>query len=226
MRTAIRPQSVLRHPFSVIFGTEAAVRVLRELSRSGHERAPAFLAERTGVTIQTVRRTLERLVTLGVVDVVGQGRYPSYRLSARHPLRGAIDALFEAEAARAQAVFDAIRSIAEAMPDRPEAMWVYGSVARAEDTATSDLDIAVVFPNEDVEAAADALRAAIYDLQGDLAVSVSVIAISPSDVLRLSQGDPWWRGLETDAFPLIGAAPRYYAQSVRRGTSSGMRGSS
>jgi len=69
MRTAIRPQSVLRHPFSVIFGTEAAVRVLRELSRSGHERAPAFLAERTGVTIQTVRRTLAHLVTLGVVDV-------------------------------------------------------------------------------------------------------------------------------------------------------------
>ena len=62
------PQSILRHPFSAIFSTEAAVRILRELARSGNACSTGYLAERARVSIHTVRRSLERLVPLGVVE--------------------------------------------------------------------------------------------------------------------------------------------------------------
>ena len=215
MRPVSDPQSALRYPLSAIFSTEAAVRIVRELALSGNACSTGYLAGRAKVSIHTVRRTLERLVELGVVASVGLGPYPTYRLSRDHPLAPAIVALFEAEAKRIESVFSGIREIARSMVPRPEAVWVFGSVARHEDEASSDLDIAVVFEEEQLVSAVALMREALARIEAEQVVAISVVGVSARDVLRLSAGDPWWRGLEADGWPLDGPDPKSYASNVR-----------
>lgn len=210
------PQSVFRHPLSEILFAEAAVRVLRELFRAGRPLSSRIVADRAATTIQTVRRTLDRLAALGVVEAIGQGRYPSYRPDPAHPLAPALQALFDAEAARAEIVFAAIRDTALGLSPAPEAVWVYGSVARGDDVAGSDLDVAVVAPEPVLQAGVDRLRQALSGVESTQAVSISVVGVSTEDVVRLSAGDPWWIGVERDAVPLVGPDPASYARRLRR----------
>lgn len=57
-----------------------------------------------------------------------------YRLNRRHALAEPVAELFRAEAARADVLFEGIRSVAERMHPPPVAVWLFGSVARGEDT--------------------------------------------------------------------------------------------
>jgi hypothetical protein len=207
MRPPLTLQSTFHYPLSHLLAGEAATRVLRVLSRHGGELAPARIAHEAGVTLQTVRRTLERAASLGVAERVGSGRYPSYRLVAGHGFRAAIDQLFAAEATRVTDVYDALRSAAARVTPTPIAMWVYGSVARGEDQAESDLDVAVIAPNDAVEQVVDTLRDAVTPVVDRHHVRLSLVGLSPEDIARLNTRERFWRTLERDAFPLVGPTP-------------------
>lgn len=86
-----------------IFGTHAAVRVLRALT-DGAEHAPPRIARETKVSRPAVREALIRLEKEGVVERVGDGRNVLYRISSGHPLAKRIVKLFKAEAKRAAAL--------------------------------------------------------------------------------------------------------------------------
>jgi DNA-binding transcriptional ArsR family regulator len=90
------------HPLDQIFGTQAAVRVLRVLS-SGGEHAPPRIARETRVSRPAVREALIRLEKEGVVERVGDGRNVLYRLASDHPLAKRIVKLFKSEAKRGAA---------------------------------------------------------------------------------------------------------------------------
>lgn len=213
MRPPLAPQSTFHYPLSHLLSGEAATRVLRVLSRHGGELASTRIAQEAGVTLQTVRRVLERAVSVGVVERVGGGRYPSYRLAAGHPFRAAIDALFAAEAARVSEIYDALRGAAARVTPAPIAVWVYGSVARGQDQVESDLDVAVVAPHEVVEQVVEVLRDAVAPVVDRHHVRLSLVGLSPEDIARLGLRDPFWRTLERDAFGLVGPTPATLRQS-------------
>lgn len=77
-------------------------------------------------------------------------------------------------------------------------MWLFGSLARGDWDARSDVDLlAVASDQAAAEQLADALR--------ESGVADDVIALSHDRWLERQVGDdPWWRGICRDAIPLAG----------------------
>jgi predicted nucleotidyltransferase len=217
MRPPSTHQSALRYPLSSILSSEGNVRVLRELFRHGAELNPPQIASRAGLSPQHVRQILPALRSLGVIEVVGQGRYPSYRGRAGHPMHAALDTLFRLEEDRFDQVLEAVRKAVSSDQERPLAVWLYGSAARGEDVVGSDVDVAVVLDPPDLEQAVAGIRERLDQVEERLGVSFSVVGLDPEDVSRLSTGDPWWESVRADAIPLLGPDPKRLAAEVRRG---------
>lgn len=221
MRTPATPQSVARYPLNAILAAEGNVRVLRELFRHGGELAAPAIASRVRMSAQQVRQILVLLQDLGIVEGVGTGRYFSYRVRRSHPLFPALDTLFQAEEERFARLLDAIRDAAFSGSPSPHAVWLYGSVARGEDTAHSDVDVAVVVEEADLDTVLGTFREGLHESEEKLDAHVSVVGISPDDVRRLSTGDPWWVSVTEDALTLFGPDPEVLARRLRRRASSG-----
>lgn len=204
-----KPQSYFRFPLSAILGSDASVRVLRELALHGDALSTTILARRTGITDQSVRNVLGALLPTGVLRTYGQGRAMSYRLDRKHPIGEMLGLLFESEALRGANLRERIREAAGALPELPLAVWLYGSVARGEDRIGSDLDLLLVVQDDaDVDRIADAFRDALREIEEDHRLAISVVPVSAEDVLRLGGGgDPFWREVVSDAQPLLGPMP-------------------
>jgi predicted nucleotidyltransferase len=209
-------QSAQRYPLTEILGTETNVRLLRELSRHGGQLSAPSLVSRTGLAKASVWAGLAALEWTGTVSVVGTGRARLYSLRADHPLKGALDALFDAEERRFEAVLDAIREAGRRCGSAVVAVWLYGSVARGEDGSASDLDIAVVAVDDAVEAVRDAIRESLRPAGERLGFTPSVVGIGTADPVRLSrQRHPWWNGIVRDAVVLLGPSPDSLVQPHR-----------
>ncbi len=133
------PQSSQRYPLTQVLGTEANVRLLRELTLHGGQLSAPSLVSRTALAKGSVRTGLNVLVRLGVVVVAGSGHAQLYSLRPDYPLRAAIEALFDAEVARFDSVLQAIRDAANGCEPSPLATYIYGSVGRGQDGPESDL---------------------------------------------------------------------------------------
>jgi predicted nucleotidyltransferase len=217
----MRRRNLLRHPLNAVFATQAHVQVLRALIAHGSALSPPDIAARTDLTPQGTRHVLSVLVKTGFVVEKGLGRYKQYVVSTSDPLFPALEGLFTAEALRYDAVLDAIRGAARKVSPRPRAVWLYGSAARGEDRVGSDVDVAVVFKSEPVDAAVERFREAVEEATSQFHLRLSVLGLSDEDVTRLSAGDPWWRGVQRDARALTGPGPETYARQVRRRTDAG-----
>ena len=57
-------------------------------------------------------------------EVVGQGRYVSYRLNQSHPFANELTVMFKREAERVEGLFDLIRVTADRMRPPPMAIWL------------------------------------------------------------------------------------------------------
>lgn len=217
----ISHESVLRHPLTTILGAKANVRVLRALFGHGGELAAPSLVRRTGLAQSSVREALMLLEVLGIVRALGQGRVRLYRVERAHPLSAPLEALFQAEAGRYEAIIEAIQTAAREFGDDVLAAWLYGSVARGEDGPTSDVDIAVVIKADEVSRVADGIRERLMDAEDRLVFHLSIVPIDEDDVRRLDrEGAPWWRDILRDGLALIGPRPadflRWLALGNRR----------
>jgi predicted nucleotidyltransferase len=163
------------------------------------------------MTPDGVRGVLSDLERARVVEGLGSGRSRLFQAIASHPLVAALDALFTAERSRFDEIVDTVKT-ATADPCIV-ATWLFGSVARGEDTVDSDLDIAVVIDADpgQVDAIADGVRDALWEHEKRSGFTASVVAMSLADVARLSLGTkeqtPLWHNLLTEALVLKGIAP-------------------
>lgn len=219
-------QSYFRYPLNRIFASEGAVRVLRELARHGGELSVPSIADATKLSREAVRRLLQGdLSATGVVERLGSGRLALYRLRADHRLRGALDLLFVEEEARVRRLFDALARAAHTAAPDVLAVWVYGSVARGDDAPTSDVDVALVLPGDDLEPAIDGYRAELAQMLDQEKADLSVVGLAAADVLRLAEGDDsWWRNVAADAIPVFGPSPPMLAQRLRTAPTVGRAG--
>lgn len=214
-------ESLQRYPLDAILGTDATVRLLRELCRHGGMLSGSALVVRTGLAPATIGRGLASLERVGVTEMVGSGRTHLYRLRTDHPLASALHALFATEEARFATVLSSIKSATDAAGAGVKAVWLYGSVARGEDGINSDLDLALVTEPEKSVAVADALRDALVAPSEKLNFIPSLVALDTNDVRRLSiEQDPWWTSLVDDVVVIVGPRPEVLSMELQRAAPS------
>ncbi|MEX2530499.1 MAG: HTH domain-containing protein [Gemmatimonadota bacterium] len=216
MRTPNTPESYLRHPTSTLLATPGSLRVMRELIDSDTPLATRALADRTGLSTQAVRNTLAALQEGGVVEGLGEGRSRLYRADVNHPLYLPLGGLFQAEEERFRTIVDGLAGALGHLTPAPLAAWIYGTVARGEDGPASDVELALVAADEEVETPVLRLREMLGPIQDVHRIWVSVVGLAPSDVRRLSGKDRWWKSATEPHLAVFGKGPHELAEELER----------
>jgi len=207
MRHPSSPSSAFFQPFDSILGTIARIRILRELCVHGGALSATILAERTGLSRFGASNAISDLVDHGVVRPAGLGRSVPYALNLEHTLAIPLMVLFQAEAQRVDMILQIVRDTAERMNPKPSAIWLYGSVARGEDMADSDIDLAVINYHGDADSMAALIREALDEV-ADPSITISVISLSGAGIGELKdQESDIWKQIQMDAITVFGRPP-------------------
>lgn len=204
MSVASQTQSHIRYPLTGLLGSAGNVRVLRALTRDPSVQSAPQLASAAGLTPQGARLVLDALVRQRLVTAHGSGRALLYELNASHPLASSLRSLYQDEQRRWDSVLESIREVLQRHGTAVSAAWLYGSVARGEDSSASDLDMAIVVRSQPV---ADQVREDLMPLEDAQQVRISLTALTPSELVALPEDDPWWTNVVRDGRVLKGAAP-------------------
>lgn len=120
-----------RQVLSLLFGNPARSYYAKEIVRFA------------GVGIGSVQRELEKLAAAGLLNVTQIGNQKHYQANREAPifeeLRGIVLKTF--------GLADVLREALAAFAERIEVAFIYGSVAKATDTASSDIDVMIVGPD-------------------------------------------------------------------------------
>ena len=208
-------QSHLRYPLTSILGSAGSVRVLRALVADRAPQSAPQLAGVAGLTPQGVRLVLDTLARQQLVVVHGSGRTQLYALNPSHPFSGALVALFQEEQRRWDALLESIREVLAKRGPAVSAAWLYGSVARGEDSPGSDLDIAILVRSKSV---ADQVREDLMPLEDAQQLRISLTALTPKELAALPEDDPWWSDVARDGRVLKGAAPDQARRRLAKAT--------
>lgn len=127
-------------PFAAIFATPTLAALLAVLALEPERRFfQRELVDATGSSLYLVQRELKRLERAGLVHRTPRGRQVEYEANTAHPaFAGLREALL-----RTAGLGERIR-MALAAADNVELAFVFGSMARGEDSADSDLDLMIV----------------------------------------------------------------------------------
>ena len=197
-------QSHVRYPLTSILGSAGNLRVLRALVADAAPQPVSELARHAGLSRKGTLLVLETLIRQRLVVAYGTNRARVYVLNTSHPFSGAMAALFREEAQRWERLLATIREVLERHGAGVQAAWLYGSVARGEDTPESDLDIALVVASA---AVTDSVREALMPIEDEHHVHISLTGLTLEELAALPDGDPWWCGVVRDARVLKGSAP-------------------
>lgn len=169
-----------RNPFGTlldpVLGSEAAVRILRELCAADAPLIRAEIARRSGLSLPGVGSALQRLRTAGVVELVGGGARQSVQLRPQHPLVAHLGMLFFAERVHGEAVLERLRRAVASVKPAPTAAWIETA------SAPSPAVLTVLARSRAVPATREQLRGPLADVQSDLDVAVEVDVITDADV--------------------------------------------
>lgn len=117
------------------------------------------IARMTDISPGAVQRELEQLVEAGLITRSELGNQVFYRANSSSPVFAELRSLV----AKTVGVVAALQAGLEPLADRVRVAFIYGSVARREETATSDIDLMII-GNIDF----DAVMAIISPLQTTL----------------------------------------------------------
>lgn len=183
MRPPAEKQDPLRTPLNQAFGAEGNIRVLRVLAFAQEPIGRTTVARRAELNASGVRRTLDRLSELGLVEAIGSGRNQSVRLRDRHPLASAIRSLFKAEHRAFQRFVAAIRKAFDRDEFPARAVWIENPEARTPGT----VHIGVLSEPEGVDEARNTVQDHLEEVEQDLATHFVVHAYTDAD--RFAIGD-------------------------------------
>jgi predicted nucleotidyltransferase len=165
-----------------LFG-ESAVRreVLRTFfARPGIVRHVRELARELGWSATIVGQELDRLERTGILTSERIGRARRYRVDDESPIASEIRSLVQ----KTIGVEASIRDAIAALPGVEEA-FLYGSYARGDERATSDLDLFVVGPVDQ-----ERLSEALADVERELGRDVNVTSYERGELEQLrKEGD-------------------------------------
>ena len=206
-------QSHLRHPLTGLLGSAGNVRVLRALAADRSPQSAPQLAAAAGLTLQGARGVLDTLARQRLVKAHGSGRTHLYELNAAHPLASSLASLFQDEQRRWDGLLTSIREVLERQGAAVSAAWLYGSVARGDDSPASDVDIAIVVRSH---AVADQVREALMPLEDAQQLRISLTALTAEELAALPEDEPWWVNVVREGRVLKGAAPKQARQRLMK----------
>lgn len=88
----------------------------------------------------TVRRELERLVAAGLLVVRQEGNQHHYQANPDNPVYDELLGIVR----KTFGIADVIRSVLAPVDEQIDLAFIYGSIAKSEETATSDIDLMVI----------------------------------------------------------------------------------
>jgi len=148
-----------------------------------------------GHSLWAVQKALKELVSIGLVEAEVVGRSTLHRLDDQHAL---VPALRE----MAYPVEVLTRVVSEVC-DGAEAVILFGSIARGEADAGSDIDLAVIAPES--WNGRLALQDAVWQGLGN---NCDVLVFTPDELLQRADTEPVVAAIMRDGIPLVGALPR------------------
>src|SRR5687767_6746146 len=123
-----------------------------------------------------VQRELARLEGAGLVTVTRVGKQKHYRANADSPVFAELRALI----LKTSGLADVLRAALAPLEGEIRAAFVYGSVAKSEDTASSDIDLMVVSETIDYSD----LFAALEEASGNLGRTVNPTVYTTAELSR------------------------------------------
>ena len=189
--------------FEDILGSRTKVRILRALCvNPEREFSTRELALALGQSLGSVHPALGQLLGPRVVLTRRVGRSRLVRINRRHPLYEALSSLFRDEAS---ALATVAREFADALPQGGiEAAVLFGSVARDEPSAWSDVDVLVVVDAPRRAAQVQAVAASMLDR---FDANVTPLVLTRGEVAsRLRAFDPLLQTIAAEGRLLRGRA--------------------
>jgi len=113
---------------ALLYGWADKAFYVRQIARHVHASAGA------------VRRELEKLAAVDLIVRTQVGNLVFYQVNQRHPVFAEMRALVN----KTVGIFNVLRSALEPLAERVAVAFVYGSVARQEETAASDIDLMII----------------------------------------------------------------------------------
>jgi hypothetical protein len=182
MRPPANPQSALRGPLNRLLGTEANVRILRELTRVEAPLSASDLAATTQLGLAGTTKAVAGLITSGIVERVGTSTRSPVRIRGDHPLTSAIRELFRREQEQFERLVERLRDAAAKLDPPPRAVWVQGPVAKGTDRVGDPVTIGILTSAANVDRTRAVLEEEIVALDREFGITLEVRALSAADL--------------------------------------------
>jgi predicted nucleotidyltransferase len=192
-----------RQPVEAVI-PDAQGRILATLARTTQELSLSALAQLSGVSLAHVARVVPRLVELGAVERRDVPPTVLVRLVPEHLASRAILMLTDLR----HAFLHALRETAQRLDPAPVNVTLFGSFARGDDDAQSDVDVVVVRPSsvdEDDAAWAESIarwEAHVRRISGN---AVNHIEVGEGEAAKLMKSRrPLWQAIRSEGIILQG----------------------
>ncbi|TMK53388.1 MAG: hypothetical protein E6G66_02065 [Actinobacteria bacterium] len=187
---------------AVIPGSQG--RILAALAETSAELSLRTIARLSGVSIAQASRVMPKLVELGMVERREVPPSALFRLVDEHVASRAVLALAGAR----RTVLEQVGRAASALAPPPVSVILFGSFARGEAGADSDIDVVVVRPAavaEEDEAWASGLEAWRQQARRITGNRIEIIEVSQRKIARLLKGrEPLWSDVASDGLVIFG----------------------
>jgi predicted nucleotidyltransferase len=172
-------------PLNGLFFSTTSTRVLRALVRQGERpRTGREIARLAKTPPHRTSQVLSKFEREGLVHCRIVGRAYLWSLSERHPLVPALRALFDSEAEAAERRRALLRRVVSEVKGVRRAV-VFGSAARGEEHAGSDLDLLIVASNRAaLERVQERLAALRFDLWNEGGMKISPLLYTAREFER------------------------------------------
>lgn len=123
-----------------LFGSEARVKVLSLFMLNvGSEYYLREIAQKTGLAVRSVQRAVGSLVEIQILQREERANSVYFHLNERNPILEDLKAIF----LKTVGLGDLLRDVLSKQQNI-EVAFIYGSVAKGEETAESDIDLALI----------------------------------------------------------------------------------
>jgi len=158
-----------------LFGSKSRARLLTIfVSHPAEEFYAQRLTTMTHLAESSVRYELGRLEKLGVLVARRAGREKNFRINDRHPLLPELKQMVYKTAG----LGETIRQAVDGMPNI-QAAFIFGSVAKGGEQATSDIDLFILGRPDQTR-----LAAALSEAEGRLGREINLVTMAPDEWRR------------------------------------------
>lgn len=188
-------------------------RVLAVLAETTAELNLRTIARLSGVSLAQVSRVLPALVDLGLVERREAPPSSLFRLVPEHVAAGPLVALARGR----DGVIEEMGRVVAALPVTPASVIIFGSFARGEADAESDIDTVVVRPvgvDESDESWVDSIEQWRSQIQRVSGNPVEVLEVGSEEIgARLSSRQPVWRDIRREGIAIHGRSLNELAET-------------